>query len=87
MTAARKTRQPFAHAADLPDAYRELAGVLRDLEQRRHPFPDPKNVPMLSAGSLLDRADEMIADAKRLRSAARRVQIAQWGRHAGRARA
>jgi hypothetical protein len=73
-------RQPFAHAADLPAAYAELAGVLREINEQPHMIRhDPREAPIVSPYALLHEADAMIATANRLRAAARRVLIAQNG--------
>ncbi len=81
---------PFAHAADLADAYRELrAAVLAKLDLEKHgPFPlDERYLAAdlftgMSMHFLWGEADRNAATWKRIAAAARRVHLAINGRKA-----
>lgn len=75
--------EPFAHAADLADAYRELRAALVALKEfQAHRFSDfqIENVTALSASSLWARADDAVEAWQRLGAAARRVHVAIHGK-------
>jgi hypothetical protein len=82
---ARKKPEPFAFAADLPDAYRELAGAIAAVVemQERGPAPfiaeDAGNVAFLSESTIWMHGDVMIAAWERVAAASRRVHVAKVG--------
>jgi hypothetical protein len=78
--------EPFAHAGDLPAAYRELAEAITALVKLQEcgPVPfraeDARRVTALSLSATWRQADEQIAVWQRLGAAARRVEVAKHGR-------
>lgn len=90
MSTAKKTAkkrasrpEPFAHAKDLADAYREFQAALEEvIERGGYSGIDPRVVGVtgLSACQLWQHADEAVEAWKRLGAAARRVHVAVHGR-------
>lgn len=80
--AAKKKAAAFQHAADLPDAYRELhAAISKVAEGGSSSLTDfhLHNLTALSMISLWNKADEKAAAWARVAAAARRVQVAFHG--------
>jgi hypothetical protein len=75
-------RDPFAFAADLPAAYRELEAALAAAKALPtfNPITTRDELPSLSACSLWNKADEYVAAFERVGAAARRVHVAKVGR-------
>jgi hypothetical protein len=82
---ARKKPEAFAFAADLPDAYRELAAAIAAVVelQERGPVPflekDVRNVQNLSEHTIWKQADAVVGAWERVAAAARRVHVAKVG--------
>lgn len=77
MSAATKRKEPFAHAADLPAAYREFAEAIKELwDVEWLAQLDPR---IISMSTVADRMTELLAHAARLCAAARRVEKAIRG--------
>lgn len=79
-----KAKQPFAHAADLPAAYQELAKLLLRWKKRSPwPFaaqlPDAREVTHISVGALLLDANQIELTAIQLRDVALRIHAATHG--------
>ncbi|ABC81645.1 hypothetical protein [Anaeromyxobacter dehalogenans] len=87
MTAKTKKPEAFAHAADLPAAYRELKAAVEAvivLEEESGPLLRRNfHLPMITGLSMVtiwQQADERAAAHQRLAAAARRVQVALHGK-------
>jgi hypothetical protein len=91
-TTTKKTKppDPFAHAKDLPAAYRELREALAALVRLEEFGPGPirtfhlNMVTGLSMCSLWLNADAKVAAWQHLGAAARRVEVAKSGRASAR---
>lgn len=85
---SKQKRQPFAHAADLPGAYRDLRDLLRELAKPRYDYLwdfkylSRMDVRIVSDYGLIENANELEKVASELRAAARRVLAARCGEEA-----